>query len=74
MEWVRQMSHFSRWILTKKDVANTVDTQRVAIGLEHFRGILAVFINVMVRNFRCRSESNDIETIHLSFAWLFMLR
>lgn len=34
----------------------------VAIGLEHFWGILAV-----IRNSLC-----DRETLHLSFAWLFM--
>lgn len=43
--------------------------QGVAIGLEHFWGILAVIINVMVRNSLC-----DRETLHLSFAWLFMLK
>lgn len=43
--------------------------QGVAIGLEHFWGILAVIINVMVRNSLC-----DRETLYLSFAWLFMLK
>lgn len=38
--------------------------QGVAIGLEHFWGILAV-----IRNSLC-----DRETLHLSFAWLFMLK
>lgn len=41
----------------------------MAIGLEHFWGILAVIINVLVRNSLC-----DRETLHLSFAWLFMLK
>lgn len=36
----------------------------MAIGLEHFWGILAV-----IRNSLC-----DRETLHLSFAWLFMLK
>lgn len=43
--------------------------QGVSIGLEHFWGILAVIINVMVRNSLC-----DRETLYLSFAWLFMLK
>lgn len=65
MELVRQMwTFFSSWISTKKGIANTIETGGVAIGLEHFWGILAV-----IRNSLC-----DRETLHLSFAWLFMLK
>lgn len=41
---------FSLWISTKKGVAKTVYIWRVAICLEHFWGILAVYVNVMVKN------------------------
>lgn len=50
MEWVRQMSNFHSGFQRKKGVAKTVYTWRVAICLEHFWGILAVYVNVMVKN------------------------